>query len=116
MSAPGIFHDAKNGYYFHGMLFAQPGDRIPTHRHASYRHRLRVTRGKLRLWDEHGGERVLEAGRIATIPAGIAHELVALEADTFACCVHRLFDEHGNYYPFDYQLAGRELGAATGRL
>jgi quercetin dioxygenase-like cupin family protein len=100
--------------YFHQMTFTEVGDVIPTHEHA-YDHVLQVQRGKVRIYSSADGMEDLTAPALKSIPAGIGHDLEALEPETVCCCIHVLRDEAGQMYPFAYQLTGREMRLATER-
>lgn len=103
------------GLYFHMMTMTEAGDVVPTHRH-TYDHALQVQRGRVRVWSETDGREEVSGPALKMIPAGVSHDLEALEPGTVCCCIHLLKDEHGHDFPFAYEATNREAAAATARL
>lgn len=101
--------------YFHMMTMTEAGDVVPTHRH-SYGHVLQVQKGRVRVWSEKDGDRIISAPGLFDVPAGVSHDMEALDAGTVCCCIHPLRDEHDQLMPFSYEATSRELANATGRL
>lgn len=110
-----VFTTDQHGFYYH-IMHLDEGEVIPTHEHTSYRHRMKCVAGEAEIWSGDGGSVLMTPGRIKTIPAGVAHDIVARKNGTVIGCVHRLFDKNGRYYPFEYQLTPREVYEATARL
>ncbi len=74
------------------MRFDKVGDRVPGHAH-DFSHAVIVCQGAVTLrqrlpMQENLNETRLDAVSYVSLAAGIEHDLIALEPDTTAICVH----------------------------
>lgn len=100
--------------YFHRMTM-DAGDVVPTHRH-TYGHVMQILAGRAEIWAEGGEAMKAQAGDMIDIPAGMAHDVCALENGTVVQCVHVMHLEDGTEMPFSYQPTAREVMQITAAM
>ena len=72
--------------YIRSMIFAEAGDCEQCHKHA-FDHITLLAKGSVKVISE-GVETIFNAPHMIFIPKDKNHELIALEKDTLAYCIH----------------------------
>ena len=86
MSTPAVQLGSDGFLYIRQMHFLKAGDREPMHSH-QFDHYTHLSRGRATFWVK-GERREFAAPCLVFIEANEPHEIVALEDDTVACCIH----------------------------
>lgn len=98
-----VIHDTP-GWIYVEMWFDRVGDYVRGHAH-TFDHDMLVMTGALRCVAD-GVESIHRFGSRVTIPAGVQHELWALESGTMARCLHEIRAENGEHDPHAFSPEG----------
>jgi len=94
MSEPIPYISCVKNLFVKQMRFSKAGDKEKGHAHI-HDHLTLLTKGKLRV-NALGKDTDFDAPAHIYIKADVVHELIALEDDTIAHCIHALRNEDGS--------------------
>lgn len=94
---PSIQIMAVSNVYIRSMIFEKKGDTEIGHKHP-YHHGTMLSSGSLLVKTEKG-MKIFNAPSLIFIDKDLTHELIALEDNTVANCIHALRDVEGELIP-----------------